>query len=86
MQFIKDIKSNWVDIESTANIKTKGENMSLHLLVIYEIADKASKVTNKKTYIEFEKWVRSVVQKYQDAAIERIANMHLFSLKEQFSS
>lgn len=59
--------------------------MSVNLLVLYEIADKASRVKTKKAYREFEKWVRSVVSTYHDAAIERVASMHLFKLREEFS-
>ncbi len=59
--------------------------MSVNLLVLYEIADKASRVKTKKAYREFEKWVRNIVSTYQDAAIERVAGMHLFQLREQFS-
>lgn len=59
--------------------------MSVNLLVLYEIADKASKVKTKKAFKEFEKWVRNVISTYHDAAIERVASMHLFKLREQFS-
>jgi hypothetical protein len=59
--------------------------MSANLLILYEIAYKASKVKSKKAFREFEKWARSVVSTYHDAAIERVASMHLFRLREQFS-
>lgn len=59
--------------------------MSVNLLVLYEIADKASRVKTKKALKEFEKWVRNIITTYQDAAIERVASVHLFQLKEQFS-
>ncbi len=60
--------------------------MSLNLLVVYEIAYKASKVTSKKAYKEFEKWVAGVLATYRDAAIERAAKVHLFRLKDQFAT
>ncbi len=59
--------------------------MSVNLLLIYEIADKAARVKTKKAYREFEKWAREIVQTYHDAAIERVANMHLFRLRTEFS-
>ena len=59
--------------------------MSVNLLILYEIADKASRVKSKKALKDFEKWVRRVVSTYQDAAIEKVASMHLFRLKNEFS-
>ena len=56
-----------------------------NLLVLYEIAYKASKVKSKRAYKEFEKWARNVISTYHDAAIERVASMHLFRLRSQFS-
>ncbi len=56
-----------------------------NLLILYEIADKAARVKTKKAYKDFEKWIRQVVETYHDAAIERVAGMHLFRLREQFS-
>lgn len=58
--------------------------MSGHLLVLYEIADKASTVKTYRAYKEFEKWVSGIIQNYHDAAVERCARIHLFKLKEQF--
>ena len=74
-----DIKRNWVDLNRKEN------KMSFNLLVLYEIADKASKVKTKKAFREFEKWVKNVLQDYHDAAIEKVANIHLFRLRSQFS-
>jgi hypothetical protein len=59
--------------------------MSVNLLILYEIADKASKVKSKKAFKDFEKWVRNIVSTYHDAAIEKVASMHLFRLKNEFS-
>ncbi|MBI2607499.1 MAG: hypothetical protein HYW51_01615 [Candidatus Doudnabacteria bacterium] len=59
--------------------------MPKHLLVIYEIALKAARVTNKKTYREFERWVRRVINECKDAAVERVARIHLIRLQQQFS-
>ena len=59
--------------------------MSVNLLILYEIADKASKVKSKKSFKAFEKWVRHVISTYQDAAIQKVASMHLFRLKSEFS-
>ncbi|MGE5392806.1 MAG: hypothetical protein ACM3NH_03630 [Candidatus Saccharibacteria bacterium] len=56
-----------------------------NLLTIYEISDKASKVTTRKAMREFERWVKALITTYHDAAIERVANIHLFRLKDQFS-
>lgn len=55
-----------------------------NLLILYEIADKASKVSSRKAFQEFERWVRGLLKTYHDAAIERVANIHLFKLKDQF--
>lgn len=74
-----DIKRNWGDFNRKEN------KMSINLLVLYEIADKASRVKTKRAYREFEKWAKNIVQTYHDAAIERVANMHLFRLRSQFS-
>jgi hypothetical protein len=59
--------------------------MSVNLLVLYEIADKASRVKTKKAYKEFEKWVRNILDTYHDQAIQRVAGIHLFQLRAQFS-
>jgi hypothetical protein len=59
--------------------------MSVNLLVLYEIADKASRVKTKRAFKEFEKWAHNIITTYHDAAIEKVASMHLFRLKEQFS-
>ena len=56
-----------------------------NLLVLYEIADKASRVKTKRAYKQFEIWVKSILADYQDAAIERVARMHLFRLRNQFA-
>ncbi|MBX4188132.1 MAG: hypothetical protein KW793_03280 [Candidatus Doudnabacteria bacterium] len=57
----------------------------MNLLVIYEIADKASKVTSRKAFRDFERWAAKIIKTYKDAAIERVARIHLFRLREQFS-
>jgi len=59
--------------------------MPVNLLILYEIADKASRVKTKKALQEFEQWVRNIVTTYQDAAIEKVASMHLFRLRSQLS-
>ena len=74
-----DIKRNWVDFNR------KDSLMSVNLLLLYEIADKAAKVKSKRAFKQFERWVKSLVATYHDAAIERVANMHLFRLRSQFS-
>ena len=56
-----------------------------NILVVYEIAAKASQVKTKRAYKQFEIWVKDIVRTYQDAAIERVANIHLFKLRQQFS-
>lgn len=55
------------------------------LLVLYEIAEKASKVTSRKSLREYERWVKNTLQSYHDAALEHVARIHLFRLKEQYS-
>ncbi|MBX4187158.1 MAG: hypothetical protein KW802_02790 [Candidatus Doudnabacteria bacterium] len=57
----------------------------MNLLILYEIADKASRVKTKKAYREFEKWVSNIIGTYHDAAIQRVASIHLFQLKAQYS-
>lgn len=80
MRLYNDIKRNWVDFKRQLN-----ENqMSINLLLIYEIADKASRVKTKKAFREFEKWAKDIIATYHDAAIERVANIHLFQLRNQF--
>ncbi|MDP4001245.1 MAG: hypothetical protein Q8P83_03315 [bacterium] len=59
--------------------------MPKHLLIIYEIAQKAASVTNKTKYLEFERWVKRVISDCKDAAVERVANIHLIRLQQQFS-
>jgi hypothetical protein len=59
--------------------------MPFNLLILYEIKEKASMVSSKKAYREFERWVRSVLETYKDAAIERAANIQLFRLRDQFA-
>ncbi|MEJ0021997.1 MAG: hypothetical protein WDN47_05535 [Candidatus Doudnabacteria bacterium] len=56
-----------------------------NVLVVYEIAYKASQVKSKRAYKHFEIWVKDIVRTYHDAAIERVANMHLFRLRSQFA-
>ena len=58
--------------------------MSINLLLLYEIKDKASKVNSKKAYRDFERWIKNMLQTYHDAAIEQVANIALFSLRDQF--
>jgi hypothetical protein len=57
----------------------------MNLLLLHEIAYKASMVTTKKKYREFERWIKDVVSKYKDAAIEKYARIHLIKLKEQYT-
>jgi hypothetical protein len=56
-----------------------------NVLVVYEIAYKASQVKSKRAYKQFEIWVKGILSTYHDAAIERVANMHLFRLRSQFA-
>ena len=56
-----------------------------NLLIIYEIASRAKRVTSKQTYLEYERWIKDILQTYQDAAIEKVANIHLFQLKAEYS-
>ncbi len=67
------------------NLKLKDKNMLKNLLVIHEIAYKASMVTSKRKLKEFESWLSNLVHEYKDAAIAHYANIHLFQLKEQFA-
>lgn len=57
----------------------------MNVLIVYEIAYKASKVTSRRAYRDFEKWVASILSNYKDAAVEHAARVHLFRLREQFS-
>jgi len=59
--------------------------MAKHLLIIYEIAQKAASVTNKRAYKEFERWVKKIVIECKDAAVDRVARIHLIRLQQQFS-
>jgi hypothetical protein len=59
--------------------------MSVNLLLLYEIKDKAAQVNTKKAYREFERWVKDLMQTYHDAAVEQVAKICLYSLKEQFA-
>jgi len=58
--------------------------MSINLLILYEIKEKAAKVNSKKAFRDFERWVRNLLQTYHDAAVEQVANICLFSLRDQF--
>ena len=57
----------------------------LNLLVLYEMAEKASKVKTKRAFKEFERWLTKILQTYHDAAIERAAHIYLFRLKSELS-
>lgn len=59
--------------------------MSVNLLLLYEIKDKAAHVSTKKAYREFERWVKDLMRTYHDAAVEQVAKICLYSLKEQFA-
>ena len=59
--------------------------MSINLLLLYEIKEKAAQVNSKKAYKDFERWVKNLLQTYHDAAVEKVANICLFSLQERFS-
>jgi hypothetical protein len=58
--------------------------MKFNLLIIHEIAYKASMVTSRKKFAEFEKWIAELLERTRDVAIEHYARIHLFQLKEQF--
>jgi hypothetical protein len=57
----------------------------MKLLVLHEIAYKAARVTSRESFIEFEKWVMQILATYKDAAIERVARIELFRLKDQYA-
>jgi hypothetical protein len=59
--------------------------MSKTLLTIYEITFKASQVKTKKAFKEFERWVISTIATCQDAAVERMARIQLYKLRDQFA-
>jgi hypothetical protein len=59
--------------------------MSLNLLLLHEIAYKASLVTSKRKLKEFEVWITNILVTYKDAAVEKYARIHLFGLREQFA-
>ena len=59
--------------------------MPVNVLILYEIADKATSDKTKKAYMEFEKWIKDILRTYKDAATEQVANIHLFRLRSQFS-
>ena len=56
-----------------------------NLLVLYEIAFKASQVTSKKALRVYEQWIYETMRNYQDSAVEHAAHIHLFRLKQQYS-
>lgn len=56
-----------------------------HILVLYEIAEQASRVRSKKALKRFERWVKKIIERYQDALVERYAMAQLFRLKSQFA-
>lgn len=56
-----------------------------NLLIVYEIADKASRVKTKTAYRDFERWVKKIIRTYHDATVAQVAKIHLFRLREQFS-
>ncbi len=55
-----------------------------NLLVLYEIAERASKVRNLRSLRQYESWISNILKHYHDAAIEQVARIHLFRLKEQY--
>jgi hypothetical protein len=58
--------------------------MPVNLLVLYEIADRASRVRTKKALKQFERWIKNIMQSYHDAAVEKIAKIYLFKLQAEF--
>lgn len=56
----------------------------MNLLILYEMAEKAKHVIDRKTYAEFKKWAIEAVLTYKDAVIERQANIYLFKFKDQY--
>ncbi|HEX5430210.1 MAG TPA: hypothetical protein VFX17_04000 [Patescibacteria group bacterium] len=56
-----------------------------NLLVLYEIAQRASQVTSKKAFRLYEQWIQQVLRTYHDAAIEQVARIQLFRLREQYA-
>ncbi len=59
--------------------------MPFNLLVIHEIAYKASLVTSRRKLKEFERWITDVIKSYNDSAVETVARIHLFKLRDQYS-
>ncbi len=57
----------------------------MNVLLIYEIKAKAAKVTSKRALREYERWIKNLLQTYHDAAVEQVARISLFTLKQQFS-
>jgi hypothetical protein len=57
----------------------------MKLLLLYEIAERAAKVTSRKNLVDFERWVTETLRNYKDATIERVARSQLFRLKDQFA-
>ncbi len=59
--------------------------MTSYLLAIFEIKEKAARVTSKRAYKEFERWVVNLVQTCNDAAVEKVARIYLFQLQSQYA-
>ena len=55
-----------------------------NLLVIYEIAARAAAVRSKRSFREFERWVKEIIERYHDAAVERVARVHLLRLRQLY--
>jgi hypothetical protein len=56
-----------------------------NLLIIYEIADKAARVTSKAAFREFEKWANQIIGLYKDRGVEQTAKVHLYKLKDMYA-
>jgi|GEM_PF-2288361 len=80
-----DIRKNWSEGFGGANIIQQIKPMSLNLLLLYEIKAKASAVTSKRKFREFERWVGDLLETYKDAALERAARIQLFRLRDEFA-
>jgi hypothetical protein len=80
-----DIRKNWAEGFGGASIIQQIKPMSLNLLLLYEIKAKASAVTSKRKFREFERWVGDLLETYKDAALEQAARIQLFRLRDEFA-
>jgi len=57
----------------------------MSLLAFYEIKEKASKVLDRNSYRDFERWISGIIASTRDQALAAYARRSLAQLRYQFN-